>query len=152
MITETGHVVELGHGHAWIACRRQVECARCAEGKGCGGGLIGRMLGDRLHRVRAVTGGLSLAPGDRVMIGLDEDAVMRAAFAVYLAPLLAAVAAAALGWATLGGDAWAAAGALAGLGAGLAWARGYGRRHEADPRFQPVVLQRISDRPCGGQA
>jgi len=149
LITETGHVVELDHGHAWIACRRQVECARCAEGKGCGGGLIGRMLGDRLHRVRAVNGGLALAPGDRVMIGLDEDAVMRAAFVVYLAPLVAAVGAGALGWATLGGDAWAAAGALAGFGAGLAWARSYSRRHEADPRFQPVVLQRIADQPCG---
>lgn len=148
MITETGQVVDLGAGHAWIACRRQVECARCAEGKGCGGGLIGRMLGDRLHRVRAVTGGLSLAPGDRVLIGLDEEAVMRAAFVVYLVPLLAAVAAGGLAWGTLGGDAAAAAGALAGLAGGLAWARGYSRRHEADPRFQPVVLRRVGDEPC----
>lgn len=150
MITETGHVLEVEAGHAWVACRRQVECARCARGEGCGGGIIGKMLGDRLHRVRAATGGLSVAPGDRVRIGLDEDAVMRAAFVVYLVPLAAAVVAAALAWNLVGGDASAALGAVAGLGGGLVWARRYSRRHEHDPRFQPMVLERVAGDPCGG--
>lgn len=150
MITETGHVLEVEEGHAWVACRRQVECARCARGEGCGGGVIGKMLGDRLHRVRAATGGLLVAPGDRVRIGLDEDAVMRAAFVVYLLPLAAAVLAGSIAWSVLGGDAAAALGALAGLAGGLAWARGYSRRHEHDPRYQPVVLERVAGEPCGG--
>lgn len=148
MITETGHVLETDGGHAWVACRRQLECARCAEGKGCGGGVIGKMLGDRLHRVRAATGGLAVSPGDRVLIGLDEDAVMRAAFVVYLVPLVGAIGAGALAWGLLDSDLTAALGAVAGLVAGLAWARGYSRRHEHDARFQPVILERVAERAC----
>jgi sigma-E factor negative regulatory protein RseC len=149
VITETGQVLEIEGSHAWVACRRQVECARCARGEGCGGGIIGKMLGDRLHRVRAATGGILVAPGDRVRIGLDEGAVMRAAFVVYLAPLAAAVVAAALAWSLVGGDAAAALGAMAGLGGGLVWARRYSRGHEHDPRFQPVVLERVAGERCG---
>jgi sigma-E factor negative regulatory protein RseC len=102
LITETGRVLEVEGEWAWVECRRQVECARCAEGRGCGGGLLGRLLGDRLHKVRAARGSVAVAPGDQVLIGLGEEVVLRAAAAVYLVPLLLALA---------GG---AAAGALAG--------------------------------------
>jgi glycosyltransferase involved in cell wall biosynthesis len=76
---------------AWVACQRQVECQRCAEGRGCGGGVLGRLLGDRLHKIRAATGSVAVAPGDQVLIGLGEDVVLRAAAAVYLVPLLLAL-------------------------------------------------------------
>lgn len=148
MITETGHVLEIDAGHAWVACRRQLECERCARGQGCGGGVIGRMLGDRLHRVRVATGGLPLEPGDQVRIGLDEEAVMRAAFVVYLVPLVAAIGLGALAWGLFGSDLSAALGTAAGLAGGLAWARGYSQRHAGDARFQPVVLERVAAHAC----
>lgn len=150
MITETGQVLEVGSGHAWVACRRQVDCARCAQGRGCGGGLLGRLLGDRLHKVRAATRDLPVSPGDRVLIGLDEDAVLRAAAAVYLVPLLGALGGGVAGAAVVPGSEPAAiAAAAAGLLAGLGWARGYSRRHETDARFHPVVLERLTAEGCG---
>lgn len=150
MITETGQVLEVGSGHAWVACRRQVDCARCAEGRGCGGGLLGRLLGNRLHKVRAVTRELPVSPGDRVLIGLDEDAVLRAAAAVYLAPLLGALGGGLAAAAGLpGSEAAAVAAAAAGLLLGLGWAGRYSRRHATDPRFQPVVLEKLSAEGCG---
>ncbi len=148
MITEAGRVLALEGDHAWVACKRQVECARCAEGKGCGGGVLGRLLGDRLHRVRAGTGGLALQVGDRVLIGLQEDAVMRAAFVVYLVPLVLAVTGGLAGFSVAGADLAAALGAGAGLALGLGWARDFGRRHESDPRFQPVVLRQVTGSGC----
>ncbi len=153
MITEAGRVLEVEGDWAWVACRRQVECQRCAEGRGCGGGIIGRMLGDRLHKVRAATGAVEVAPGDQVLIGLGEDAVLRAAAAVYLVPLLAALAGgiAASGLAG-GGDLAAVLGAAAGLLLGLGWARGYSRRHAADATFQPVILRRTDGAGCVGSA
>ena len=153
MITETGRVLSVEGDWAWVACRRQVECARCAEGRGCGGGVLGKLLGDRLHKVRAATGSVAVVPGDQVLIGLGEDAVLRAAAAVYLVPLLLALAGGvAVVTVTGGGDLAALLGAAAGLLAGLAWARGYSRRHAADTTLQPVVLRLADGAGCAGQA
>lgn len=149
MITETGRVLEVDGEWAWVACRRQVECARCAEGRGCGGGVLGKLLGDRLHKLRAATGSVAVAPGDMVLIGLGEDAIMRAAAAVYLVPLLSALAggAAAAGLAG-GGELAAIAGAAAGLWAGFLWARAYSRRHAASAALQPVILRHAEGAGC----
>jgi len=154
LITETGRVLQVEGEWALVACRRQVECARCAEGRGCGGGVLGKLLGDRLHQVRAATGAVPVATGDRVLIGLSEDAVLRAAAAVYLVPLLAALAGAVgLGLVLPGGELGAVAGAALGLLLGLRWARTYGERHGADATLQPVVLGLSDgDRCAGGQA
>jgi sigma-E factor negative regulatory protein RseC len=153
LITETGRVVEVQGEWAWVACRRQVECARCAEGRGCGGGVLGRLLGDRLHKVRAATGSIDVAPGDQVLIGLAEDAVMRAAAAVYLVPLLLALAGGGAAVAlTGGGDLPAIVGAVTGLLVGFRWARGYGQRNAADPSLQPVILRRTDGGCAGGPA
>jgi sigma-E factor negative regulatory protein RseC len=153
LITEIGRVLEVEGDWAWVACRRQVECARCAEGRGCGGGVLGRLLGDRLHKVRAATGAVAVQPGDQVLIGLGEDAVLRAAAAVYLVPLLLAlaggVAATSL---TGGGDPAGIAGAVAGLALGLGWARGYSRRNAANASLQPVILRHTEGAGCGSRA
>jgi sigma-E factor negative regulatory protein RseC len=153
LITETGRVLEVQGDWAWVACRRQVECARCAEGRGCGGGVLGRLLGDRLHKVRVATGTVAVAPGDQVLIGLGEDAVLRAAAAVYLVPLLAALAGGLAGAWLAGGDFAAFAGAIAGLVLGLRWARRYSQRHAAEDSLQPVILRRTGAGSCtGGRA
>jgi sigma-E factor negative regulatory protein RseC len=152
LITETGRVLEVEGDWAWVACRRQVECARCAEGRGCGGGVLGRLLGDRLHKVRAATGTVTVAAGDQVLIGLGEEVVLRAAAAVYLVPLVLALAGAVAATALVdGGDLAAFAGAAAGLLLGLRWARGYSRRHAADASLQPVILRRANEAGCGGR-
>lgn len=153
MITETGRVLAVEGEWAWVACRRQVECARCAEGRGCGGGVLGKLLGDRLHKVRAATGSVAVAPGDQVLIGLGEDAVLRAAAAVYLLPLVLALAGGVAVVTVMGGgDLAALLGAVAGLVAGLAWARGYSRRHATDTALQPVVLRLADGAGCAGKA
>ena len=150
MITETGHVVEVDGDWAWVACRRQVECARCAEGRGCGGGVLGRLLGDRLHKVRAATGSVEVQPGDQVLIGLAEDAVLRAAAAVYLVPLLLALVFGAMAATLIGGELVVIAAAVAGFLLGLRWARGYGRRRSAETAWQPVILRRTDRTGCAG--
>lgn len=152
MITETGRVLEVEGDWAWVVCRRQAECARCAEGRGCGGGVLGKLLGDRLHKVRAATGALAISPGDHVRIGLGEDAVLRAAAAVYLVPLLAALAGGvAVATAAGGGDLAAISGAAAGLFLGLGWARRYGRRLAADAALQPVILGLAEGAGCAAR-
>ncbi len=143
MITEPATVVRVDGDVVWVRCESQQGCQRCAEGRGCGGGVLGKLLGDRLRTIRAARGDFRLAAGESVVIGLAETALVRASVAMYLIPLLSMLAAALLAW-RVGGEseAWAISGGLAGFLVGLVHARRFGSRHDADSRYQPVVIAR----------
>lgn len=97
-------------------------CPRCAAGKGCGAGLGLNRSGQRQIEVR-VRPGRALAAGDTVRLSLLPRSLLSAAAIVYGRPLLGAAAGALLAWWLGWGNAAAAAAALAGLGAGVGWAR-----------------------------
>src|SRR5690606_6291282 len=119
-------------------CRAQQDCARCAAGEGCGGGILGRWLGDRLHRVRVAHDGAS-RPGDCVVIAVSERALFLAAAIVYGVPLAAALAGAIVGRWAGGGDGAAFAGLLVGLAAGFLWVRAFSRKIPVQRWFQPAI-------------
>lgn len=145
MITEPATVIRVRDDIVWVRCDAQQGCQRCAEGRGCGGGLLGRLLGDRLRTVKAVRGEYELAPGEAVLIGLAESAVVRASVTMYLVPLLTMLAAAmAAGRLAGGSEGWTIAGGVAGFLGGLLYARGFGARRAADPRYHPVVVRRLA--------
>ena len=148
MIVEAGQVVESSDNYVLVATAGRSACARCDAGGGCGGALMGRMLGDRLHVVRALSGrSHSLVPGDRVTIGLHESALVRGAAMAYLVPL-AGLFLGLLGarWLFGAGDSVTVAGAVLGLVLGALAARAMARRAQASPAFHPVVLGREPDR------
>lgn len=146
MLLETGRVERVQARFAWVSCAAQTDCLRCREGKGCGGGLLGRLLGDRLHRVRAADGGLELKPGDRVELGLDESALVRGALQVYGLPLAGFfLAPAILAFATgTSNDFALLLAAAAGLLFGLLLANRRAHQVARDPRYQPTVIRRLT--------
>jgi sigma-E factor negative regulatory protein RseC len=144
LITETATVLDVSGGIALVRCHSQAHCRRCAEGRGCGGGAMSRLLGERLHAVQVATDGLPVEPGDEVTLGLEPRGLVLASAAVYLVPLLGAVAGALVAAEWLGrGDPVAVAAATLGFTGGLLWARRFGRRHRNDGRFRPRILARL---------
>ena len=149
MIEETG-VVLAAHGDlAEVECRRQSTCSACGASGACGTSLLERYFGRR-PRVLTARNAVGAHPGDPVVVGVPEGALLTAAFAVYLAPLLAMI-----GGALLGG--WAAAalsmgttngaelvGGVAGLALSLLWLRRFGQGHGANPHYRPVILRRAA--------
>lgn len=117
MILERGRVERLEGPSAWVQCSSRSACQRCASGQGCGGGLLGSLLGDRLHRVRVDMREIELRPGDQVELGIREIGLVWAAIIAYLLPLagllLGAIAAGAM--AGFDSDGFTLAGGLAGL-------------------------------------
>lgn len=115
------------HILATIEVDSMVACPRCAEGRGCGAGLVSGTA--RLRRVDAVAApDMELQPGDMVSVELQPGRLLNAALMAYGAPLLGAVLAAALAFSFRFGDAGTAAACLAGLGAGMLASRLYLRR------------------------
>ena len=140
MIEEAAVVVEAGVGYAWVETRRRSACGACSASDGCGTATLAKVWGDRRVRVRAISA-LPLRPGDAVIVGLVEGALLRGSLLVYLLPLALLLAGALLGQAAFAGageEPVILAGAM-GLGLGFLAAHIASRRWRSDARFQPVV-------------
>ena len=146
MIVERGNISELRDGQAWVECQSRSACERCARGQGCGGGVLGALLGDRLHTVQVRATDPDLRVGDQVELGIAPASLLGGASLVYLLPL-SGLLAGALVAGYLGGfssDAVTVIGALAGLlGAGLVSRRIH---RDGRARFQPEILRNLG--PC----
>lgn len=148
MIEETATVTHADDAFAWVETARQSACGTCAARGGCGTAVLGRVLGQRRTRIRAINT-IGAREGDRVIIGLAESALVQGSLAMYLAPVLAMLLAAGAGQvfaSNLGltsGEAVVVAGGLLGMLGGLAWVRGFARRVRYDERYQPVLVRRL---------
>jgi len=149
MIEEPAVVVETGDGYAWVETRRRSACGACSASDGCGTATLAKVWGERRMRVRAISN-LPLRPGDAVIVGLAEGALVRGSLLVYLLPLALLLAGALLGQAAFAGageEPVILAGAV-GLGLGFLVARVLSRRLRSDARFQPVVVRRVEAAPA----
>ncbi|MDP2824345.1 MAG: SoxR reducing system RseC family protein [Sulfuritalea sp.] len=110
-------VVEASGSEVWVEVPgRAPACGSCKSADACQDGLLGLSAGPRRYRLDNLIGA---RVGDRVSLTVAEGTLWRASLASYVLPVLLAIAGAAIGQA-LGGDAWAIAGTLAGLGGSLA--------------------------------
>ncbi|CDH45247.1 SoxR reducing system RseC family protein [Candidatus Contendibacter odensensis] len=145
MIEEQAVVVEVGDGYAWVETQRRSACSACATSEGCGTAVLAKAWGDRRARVRAISN-LPLQPGDSVIVGLAEGALLGGSLLVYLLPLVLLLGGAILGQTvfTGAGDQPVMLSGAVGLGLGFLVARTWSRRWQDDARFQPVVLRRLA--------
>ena len=152
MIEETGQVVAVDGDRVRVRAASRDGCRLCAEGRGCGGGLIGKLVGDRLATVEAVRGDTTLSVGDRVRLGLAGNSLVAAAGVVYLVPLAGFLGALLLSHALrpAAGTLWTLAAGLLGLTVGVVVARSLARRGRR-VAWKPRVLGRMSgsEARCG---
>jgi len=134
MIETPARVTRLEGDSAWVVSHAPASCGACA-GKGCGSSLFARVLHADEPEYR-VDNPIGAEVGDSVVVGLPDGALLDAAVAGYLVPLLLLIAAAALGQQVAG-----ELGAVAGGLCGLLLAALYLKRRKS-PAVQPVVLRR----------
>ncbi len=145
MIEESAYVIATEGELAWVETERKSTCGSCTARKGCGTGVLAKVVGRKLTQVVALNRA-GARPGDTVVVGIDESSLVRGSLAVYAMPLLTLFAGALLGeygFSAWAGEAGSLFGGIAGLLLGFAWLRRFSRRSQADPRYQPVVLRRI---------
>ncbi len=139
-----GHIIAIRPDNsAVVEIAAAVACERCASGKGCGAGLLGKQPGDR-HVEAIVAANLHLKNGDEVGISLQPNNVLRAAVIVYGYPLLGALAAAGFAYALGLNDVAAALAALAGLVGGFLVAKWRLKSARCLREFTPVIVEHFS--------
>lgn len=145
MIEEDALVSAVEGGLVWIEKSRRPACSGCAES--CGSSLTAQFFSEKKIRFPVVSA-LELKPGDRVVVGLAEDALVRGAFGVYLLPLFALLAGALIAKFLAESMGWPdheLAGALGGVSALLVSLMGLKVTGLFDRTgFQPVILRKIN--------
>jgi sigma-E factor negative regulatory protein RseC len=145
MIEEDAIVVGTEAGIAEVEIQRRASCNACSARSGCGVSLLDRVLGRRPQRL-LLANKLDARVGEQVVIGIPEGALLKAAIAAYMIPLLGLLSGGIIGDLAVtdpaAGQAVPLLAGLAGLVLGLLGTRLYSRRLATDPRWRAVLLRR----------
>jgi sigma-E factor negative regulatory protein RseC len=143
MIEEQALVIRTEGKQAFVEIQRNQPCALCGATQGCGISLWSRIFSGRRDSF-ATHNQLEVKVGDRVVIGVEEGALLASSLLAYVLPLVLLCVGALLGEnlsdMQSGKDMYAALGALLGLVIGLAAVRVHSVRGSG--RYRPVMLRR----------
>lgn len=145
MIEEEAVVARVDEaGTVWVEKSRQSACASC--NKDCPSATVGDYFGGSTVSLPAMSA-IEVSAGDRVMVGISEDAFLKGSLGLYLLPLLGLFFGSILGdtvaaWFAVPADAAAIIGGALGLTGALALLK----LTPVLPRHQlrPVVLRKLN--------
>lgn len=139
MVEGIAHVVAVDGNVAWLVPEQTSSCGGCASATACGAKGIGTTASRLELRRFQLDNDSNLAVGERVVVGIRENALLRASITAYVIPLATLLIAGALAQWAIGRDIVTMAAMFAGLALGLWFARiGAGRllvRGDLAPRF-----------------
>ena len=151
MIEQIATVVELEGDAVWVETQRHSACGVCAMNKGCGAGLLAKAFRFSSPRLK-VKHTQDIKVGDRVVIGVDEQVLVRGSFAAYIVPILFMLGFAMLGESLLpevltsiSSDVIGALSGMIGLAAGLMWLKHHSQSIGDDRRYHPLILKKSAD-------
>jgi sigma-E factor negative regulatory protein RseC len=148
MIEEEAIIIKTQGNYAWAETQRSTVCGQCSVAKGCGTAVVAKWYDAKRISVR-VLNLIDAKVGDSVVLGLDDNALLRGSMAVYLMPLFFLFGALGLAASIFSllqidyNDGAQAVSALLGLAAGIVWLKFYSFRIADDQRYQAVVLRKI---------
>lgn len=149
MLEERATVVSVDDKAIWVEVKRQSTCGQCAANKGCGSAALQKVLGNKRNIFR-VTGDLIVKVGDEVVIGINENAIVKGSLLVYALPILSIIIFALIGETigsrtlSLDSDFMSLLGAAFGLVASVLGLRWHSRKSANQPQYQPVLLRHVN--------
>lgn len=137
-------VVAVEGNLAWLIPESGSSCGGCSSAAACGSKGIGTIASRLEARRFQMVNDAGLSVGERVVVGISENAVLRASVTAYVIPLATLLGAGALAQSVAGSDAITMAAMLAGLVLGLWLARVRAGRLLARGDLAPRFLRRAS--------
>ena len=143
---------------AWLEPETTTSCSGCSAVSGCQSpGGIGTIADRRKARRFSLVNDQNFLVGERIVVGAQEQALVKASFVAYAVPLTSLLVGAVLAQWAFGRDEITIASSLVGLALGFSMARGIAnlmrargsttlhfiRRAGAAPFSQPIIVQGI---------
>ena len=148
MIEEVATVIDCSGEQAVLEAQRKSTCGTCAAKSGCGTAVFAKTLGKKSSRI-TVTNTLNLQVGDRVLVGLHENALLQGSFIVYLLPLIGLLFFALLGKElsqqlfNIENEIPIIMFAITGFVLSMSFVKKFNQKVKTDSRFQPVLLKKL---------
>ncbi|BCB26984.1 hypothetical protein SKTS_18700 [Sulfurimicrobium lacus] len=145
MLEAEGVIVKIGQEGVFVETSRVPACGSCSSKEGCGTSTLSQLLGSKSSSFK-VLNPIGAALGERVVIGMEEAALLKSSVLVYLVPLAFLMAGAILGgWLAPAHlkDAYAIGGVLVGLVLGFVALKWISASAGENRQFQPVILRRV---------
>ena len=127
---------------AYLQAERRSTCSSCSVSHGCGTAVLASVFKDRGVELR-IENNFDARAGERIVIGLSDNALLMASALAYMVPLAGLIAGAVLASSLGYGGGSSALAGFAGLGAGF-WV-GARLRGARQTRFRPVFLRRAGE-------
>lgn len=148
-------VVAADSATAWLEPEQTSSCGSCASAASCGAGATG--IGTAANRIAARRFSLDnadgLQVGERVVVGVAERALIRAALTAYGLPLATALTAGGIAESAWSSDLATLAAMAAGLVCGMLLARLVAHRLSVRGELAPHYLRHAKPgETCGGSA
>ncbi|TRZ91561.1 MAG: Fis family transcriptional regulator [Rhodocyclaceae bacterium] len=142
MMEGIANVVAVDGSVAWLEPEQTGSCGSCKSSGACGAKGIGTVASRLEERRFPLTSHPGLKVGDRVVVGVREDALVQASMTVYAVPLLTMFAAGFLAQWGSGSEGMTIVACAAGLGLGFVIAHLRARRLSAHGKMAPRFLRR----------
>lgn len=87
MIEERAQVVAVEGDDVLLQTQRQSTCGSCAVKSGCGTSVLAGIVGQKVTQLK-LPNTLGAKPGDEVLLGMAENALVAGSLLMYVLPLL----------------------------------------------------------------
>jgi len=139
MLEASGTVIEVSDGNLRVETQPRSSCSHCSIDS-CTTSVVSQLVGAKRNRVW-LENTLGAKVGEQVIIGIQDELLIRASVLSYLLPLMSMLAVAALGGAMGASEGLQGLLAVAGLAAGFVPAGRIARSAPSRQRFRPQLLR-----------
>jgi len=87
MIEETALVIEVDEQQVLLQTQRKSVCQSCSVKSGCGTSALAKVVGKRSSQF-SVDKNIDVQVGDKVVVAIDENALVQGSLLVYLFPII----------------------------------------------------------------
>ena len=149
MIEETATVIDCVDNQARVEVQRRSTCNSCNAKSGCGTAVFSKTLGKKVSQFN-VENSLNLSVGDKVVVGMHENAFLTGSVIVYFLPLIMMMLFALLGeWGVkqiygYSSEVLTIIFTVVGFIIALKMVSRFSLRIKNDARYQPVAIRKLN--------
>lgn len=142
MIEEQAIVIGVNGQKVSVETDSQSGCGHCPAKSGCGTSLLGNFF-TRNRQPLIIETDIALVSGDKVILGLDNDALLKSSTIIYAIPLILMLLLPVMTSYFFRSELISILSAASGLALGLIYVKYFSVLARNSERFRPVVLRRV---------